>query len=114
MLVVTRGRVSCAKPCGNRKLRDAPMGPIRQRNIFVLTNGCRIRKTARSWQAHYEIRRPTRKIKAGYILPAQKLGVRSRPGMESVAKSNRDRFRNEKVSFHAGAIRGRESDAAGT
>src|SRR5215471_14539144 len=31
MLVVTRGRVSCAKPCGNRKLRDAPMRPIRHR-----------------------------------------------------------------------------------
>src|SRR5262252_5853797 len=113
MLVVTRGRVSCAKPCGNRKLRDAPMGPIRQRNIFVLTNGCRIRKTARSWQAHYEIRRPTGKVKTGYILPAQKLGVRSRPRMEPVAKSNRHRFRNQKVSSDAGAIRGRESDTTG-
>src|SRR5262252_6990887 len=113
MLVVTRGRVSCAKPCGNRKLRDAPMGPIRQRNIFVLTNGCRIRKTARSWQAHYEIRRPTGKVKAGYILPAQKLGVRSRPRMEPVAKSDRHRFRNQKVSSNAGTIRRREPDTAG-
>src|SRR4029077_7221600 len=113
MLVVTRGRVSCAKPCGNRKLRDPPKGPIRQRGAFVPINGCRIRKTGRSWQAHYEIRRPTGKVKTGYILPAQKLGIRSRPRMEPAAKSNRHRFCNQEVSSDAGAIRGRESDAAG-
>src|SRR4029077_15299041 len=112
MLVVTRGRVSCAKPCGNRKLRDPPKGPIRQRGAFVPINGCRIRKTARSWQAHYEIRRPTGKVKTGYILPAQKLGIRSRPRMEPVAKSDRHRFYNQEVSSDAGAIRGRESGAA--
>src|SRR5215510_11693921 len=113
MLVVTRGRVSCAKPCGNRKLRDAPKGTIRHRDALVPTNGCRIRKAGRSWQAHYEIRRPTGKVKTEYILPAQKLGVRSRPRMESVAKSDRHRFRNQKVSSDAGAIRSRESDTAG-
>src|ERR1700750_1704726 len=44
MLVVTRGRVSCAKPCGNRKLRDAPMGPIRQRDAFVPTMDAELEK----------------------------------------------------------------------
>src|SRR4030095_15021104 len=67
----------------------------------------------RSWQPHYEIRRPTGKVKTGYIFPAQKLGIRSRPRMEPVAKSDRHRFCNQEVSSDAGAIRGRESDAVG-
>src|SRR5204863_5866218 len=35
MLVVTWGRVSCAKPCDNRKLRNEPMRPIRHGDEFV-------------------------------------------------------------------------------
>src|SRR5213595_348144 len=35
MLVVTLGRVSCAKPCDNRKLRNEPMRPIRHGDEFV-------------------------------------------------------------------------------
>src|ERR1017187_10610106 len=55
------------------------------------------------------IGRTTRRVKAANLLPAQKLGIRTRGRVESSAQPDRDRFRGQEGASHAAPIRSGKS-----
>src|SRR6266705_1520392 len=76
-------------------------------------NGRGTTKARRIGKAHLQSRRATGKTKAGHILSAQKLGIRSRTRMEPTPESDRNRFCQQEVPSHAGGVCGGKSHAAG-
>src|SRR5438876_8072428 len=75
-------------------------------------NGHGPAKARRIGKAHLQSRRATGKTKAGHILSAQELGIRSRGRMEPAAQSAGNRFCQQEVPSHAGRVRGGKSYAA--